>query len=94
MNQMADLVENPNMLMFGDEAAKNERTSARRWGWSLQGTRCVQQKCFVRGWRYSILPILTFDGIITYDIIEASVTSDQFLRELVVRSFTFVFHYD
>ena len=97
MNRMADLVEDPNMLMFGDEAAKNERTSARRWGWSLRGARCVQQKCFVRGQRYLILPILTLDGIITYNIIEGSVTSDQFLqflRELVVRSFTSVFHYD
>jgi hypothetical protein len=28
MNQMADLVENPNMLMFGDKDAKNKRTSA------------------------------------------------------------------
>ena len=97
MNRMANLVENPNMLMFGDEAAKNERTSARRQGWSLRGTRCVQQKCFVRGRRYLILPILTLDGIITYDIIEGLVTSDQFLqflRELMVRLFTFVFHYD
>ena len=90
MNRMADLVEDPNMLMFGDEASKDERTSARRRGWSLRGSRCVQQKCFVRGQRYSILPILTLDGIIAYDIIEGSVTSDrflQFLRELVVNWF-------
>src|SRR6202040_2033122 len=32
MNRMADLVENLNMLMFGDEAAKNECTSAQRRG--------------------------------------------------------------
>ena len=87
MNRMEDLVEDPNMLMFGDEASKDERTSARRRGWSLRGSRCVQRKCFVRGQRYSILPILTLDGIIAYDIIEGSVTSDrflQFLQELVV----------
>jgi transposase len=89
MNRIADQVPDPNMLMFGDEAAKDERTSARRQGWSLRGTRCVQRKCFVRGRRFSILPILTLDGIITYDIIEGSVTSErfvQFLRELVVCS--------
>ena len=82
MNWMADLVENPNMLMFGDEAAMNERTSARRQGWSLRGTRCVQRKRFVCGQLYSILPILTLDGIITYDIIEGLVISDRFLQSL------------
>jgi len=89
INQIADQVPDPNMLMFGDEAAKDERTSARRWGRSLRGTRCIQGKCFVRGRRFSILPILTLDGIIAYDIIEGSVTSErfvQFLRELVVCS--------
>ena len=87
MNNIADIVLNPDMLMFGDEAAKDERTSARRRGWSGLGHRCVQRKCFVRGRRYSILPILTLDGIVAYDIIEGSVTSErflQFLRELVV----------
>ena len=49
MNQIADQVPDPNMLMFGDEASKDERTLARRWGWSLRGTRCIQRKCFVRG---------------------------------------------
>jgi hypothetical protein len=51
------------------------------------GKRCVQRKCFVRGRRYSILPVLTLDGLITWDIIEGSVTSErfvEFLRENVV----------
>src|ERR1700720_274371 len=89
MNYMAEIVQDPNMLMFGDEAAKDERTCVRKRGWSLRGCRCIQRKCFVRGQRYSILPILTLDGIITYDIIEGSVTSKrfvQFLQELVVGS--------
>jgi hypothetical protein len=87
MNNIADIVSNPDMLMFGDEASKDERTSARRRGWSECGSRCVQRKCFVRGCHFSILPILTLDGIVTYDIIEGSVTGErflQFLRELVV----------
>jgi len=93
MNQIADIVTDPNMLMFGDEAAKDERTSARKRGWALRGSRCIQRKRFVRGRRLSILPILTLDGIIAYDIIEGSVTSErflQFLRELVVSSVSFV----
>jgi len=87
MNRIAELVPDPEMLMFGDEASKDERTSNRRRGWSRQGTRCVQRKCFVRGRRFSILPIITLDGIIAHDIIEGSVTTEkfvEFLRELVV----------
>ncbi|KDQ48867.1 hypothetical protein JAAARDRAFT_102744, partial [Jaapia argillacea MUCL 33604] len=58
-----------------------------RKGWSQMGVRCLQSKPFVRGKRYSILPILMMDGIITYDIIEGSVTSErfvQFLRDHVI----------
>lgn len=88
MNNIAEIVTDPDMLTFGDEAAKDERTSARRRGWSRRGSRCIQQKCFVRGRHFSILPILTLDGIVAYDVIEGSVTSErfiQFLCELVVR---------
>jgi len=90
MNRIADEVPNPDMLIFIDEAARNRRTSARTTGWSLVGRRCVQRRHFIRGQRFSILPILTLDGIITYDIIPGSVSSKrfvEFLRELVVRIF-------
>ncbi|KAF9225777.1 hypothetical protein BS17DRAFT_750166 [Gyrodon lividus] len=36
----------------------------------------------MRGTCYSIVPILTLDGIITYDIVEGSVTSDRFIQFL------------
>jgi hypothetical protein len=88
VNRIADEVMNPDMLMFIDEAARNKRTLARMKGWSLVGKRCVQRTCFGRGQRFSILPILTLDGIITYDIVPGSVTSERFLQflcELVVR---------
>jgi transposase len=94
MNKIGTEVLDPAMLMFTDETAKDERTSSRRLGWSKIGTRCVQRRCFVRGQRYSILPVLTLDGLITWDIIEGSVTSErfvQFLREHVVRICTHIF---
>ena len=87
MNRIADEVSNPDMLMFVDEAARNKRTLGRPKGWSLVGKRCVQRRCFGCGERFLILPILTLDGIITYNIIPGSVTSEWFLRflcELVV----------
>jgi hypothetical protein len=57
----------------------------------------VQRRCFGRGERFSILPILTLDGIITYDIVPGSVTSErflQFLHELVVSVFVSVFCFE
>jgi hypothetical protein len=90
MNTIADIVTNPDMLMFVDEAACNKKTFARTRGWLLVGKRCIQRRCFSHGQRFSILPVLTLDGIITYDIIPGSVTSErflQFLRELVVHLF-------
>jgi hypothetical protein len=47
MNKIADIVTDPNQLMFRDEASKDERTSNRCKGWSQQGVRCVQRKCFM-----------------------------------------------
>lgn len=90
MNRIADQVPSPDMLIFTDEAARNRRASARTTGWALVGKKCVQRQHFIRGQRFSILPILTLDGIIAYDIIPGSVNSErfvQFLRELVVRLF-------
>ena len=47
----------------------------------------MEKRFFVRGQRYLILPVLTIDGIITYDVIPGPVTSArfvEFLRELVI----------
>ena len=87
MNRIADQVLNPNMLMFRDKASKDERTSAHRQGWALKESQFIQRKCFVRGRQFSILLILTLNGIIAYDIIEGSKMSEQFvhfLQELVI----------
>ena len=79
INKIANEVIDPNMLMFVNEAAYNKKTSARAKGWLLVRRRCVQRRCFGHKQRFSILPILMLDGIITYDIISESVTSVQFL---------------
>jgi transposase len=88
MNQIALEVPNMDMIMFSDESAKDNRTDFQKQGWSPIGTHCIQMCNFIRGRRYSILPILTLDGIIAYDIIERPVTGArflQFLQEMVVR---------
>lgn len=82
MNRMADEVPDLQMILFIDEAARNQRSSQWSKGWALSGKRCVQRWFFVCGECYSILPILTLDGIITYNIIPGSVTSEHFLQFL------------
>ena len=37
MNYFADVVLDPAMLMFVDEAARNKKTPSRKMGWSLRG---------------------------------------------------------
>ena len=89
MNRIAEEVPDPNMLMFIDEAARDERTISRRFGRSGKGIRCTTQRPFVRGTRYSIIPAITLDGIIAYDIVEGPVDTERFvkfLKEQVVHS--------
>ncbi|KAF5392338.1 hypothetical protein D9757_001550 [Collybiopsis confluens] len=82
MLQIARIAPNPDMLVFIDESARNRRTSQRKYGRSFRGQRCVQRRYFVRGQRVSILPALTLDGFIGYDIIPGSITAEKFLSFL------------
>lgn len=87
MNRIGELITDPAQLLFIDEAARNNKNPTRRKGWSSIGTRFIQRRCFVRGQRFSILPVLSMDGIIAHDILPGSVTSEkfvQFLRDHVV----------
>lgn len=82
MNRIGAEARDAEMLLFIDEAAKDRRTSRRPCGWSTQGQRCYGSRYFIRGVRYSILPAITLDGIISYDIIEGPVDGARFLRFL------------
>ena len=87
MNRIAEEAPDAGMLMFVDEAAKNECTLSRRYGHSGKGVHCVVQRRFVRGLRYSIIPVIRLDGIIVYDIVDGPVNGDhfyKFIKELVI----------
>lgn len=87
MNMIVDIAPEPTMLMFTDESAKDEWTQNCHHGWSRKNTQCMTHVYFVCGQCYSILPLLTLDGIITYDIVEGSMTAEwflEFLRDMVV----------
>ena len=81
-------LDDPDLFVFIDESAVDNRTVQRTQGWSAIGGRSVSRCTFLRGKRHSILPALSSDGIIALEIIEGSVNKErylQFLRDKVVR---------
>jgi len=73
-----------------DEASVDDLTNQRTAGWAAMGRPCVCRAAFIRGQRYSILPALTWEGMIALDIFEGSVNKErfiQFLNEQLVRHF-------
>lgn len=92
MNRIGAEAPDANMLVFTDGAAKNKRTCARRYGRSPVGQHCQARQPFVRGVPYTILPAITLDGVIAYDIIEGPVDGErflQFLKDQIVRTSLF-----
>ena len=86
--EVADL-EDPDLFVFIDESAVDNRTVQRSSGWSTIDTPSVSRCAFFRGKRHSVLPALSSNGIIALDIFEGSVNKErflQFLSEQVVRS--------
>ncbi len=47
MNHIADIITNPDMLMFVDESARNRNSSGRKQGWAFMGWHCIQHQFFV-----------------------------------------------
>ena len=65
-----------------DEASVDDLTNQRAAGWAAMGRACVCRAAFVRGQRYSILPALTWEGMIALDIFEGSVNKERFIQFL------------
>ena len=86
MNQIANLVENPNIWCLVTRLQKWVHFCMRA-GLVIVGDYMCPWKCFVHEQWYLILPILTLDGIITYNIIKGLVTSDQFLQFFWIQIF-------
>jgi hypothetical protein len=55
-------------LVFLDESAANKRTSDRKRGWSLKGLICPTSVPIKKSERWSILPALTIDGYLDFEI--------------------------
>jgi hypothetical protein len=73
-------------LVTVDESATNERTSERKYGWSRRGVPCRASRVGRRSERWSVLPALTHDGILFYEVFHGSFDRERFegfMRELV-----------
>ena len=61
-----------------DESAANERTSERRRGWAPVNTECVASYNTVRTPRWSVLPAMTVDGYLDWEVIPGGYTKELF----------------
>jgi hypothetical protein len=68
----------PEQLVFIDETSKDERSLSRAYGYSIKNVKVEKNIVFVRGKRYTILPVLTLDGFIAADIMEGSYNKERF----------------
>ncbi|KAJ7230202.1 hypothetical protein GGX14DRAFT_344716 [Mycena pura] len=69
----------PQVFIALNKSTVDNRPAQRSHGRSLAGTPCVQCVIFIQGTRYSVLLVLTTEGIVALDIFEGSVTKDLFL---------------
>jgi len=72
----------PDLFLFLDESAVNNLTTQWLAGWSRCGMPCVRRATFLRGTHYSILPVLTINGIEALDIFEGTINREKFLSFL------------
>jgi DDE superfamily endonuclease len=62
----------PEYLVFIDETAVNERALDRRYGWSALGTPAQMIQSVKRTKKWSVLPMYSMDGFITWEIVHGS----------------------
>ena len=70
-------------LVFADESSKDHRTTLRNYGRAMAGERATQVLSLKRGVRYSILPALSIDGLLTVRVVHGSVDSFGFYDWIV-----------
>lgn len=80
----------PEQLIFLDESAKDERTSCRQYGYSPRNQAAIKKVVFIRGTRYTLLPALSLDGIISLDIMQGSCTKERFINFILAKVVSFL----
>ncbi|KAF9506631.1 hypothetical protein BS47DRAFT_1250185, partial [Hydnum rufescens UP504] len=82
INEMAEVITHPEMLVCTDESSKDKKTISRRWGYSCLGVCCYSLEPFIHGKWYLILPLLGIDGYLAYEVFEGAVTGEMFEKFL------------
>ena len=70
----------PSMLVWLDESGCDKRNTVRKHGYSIRGIPLCDQRLFVRGTRYSAIPIVSTAGIHDVYLAEGNVNGHKFLR--------------
>ncbi|KAG8681062.1 hypothetical protein FRC09_017781, partial [Ceratobasidium sp. 395] len=70
--QYHEVCLDPSYAVFVDESAVDRRTTYRNFGYALSGNRASRKAFRVRGKRYSLLPAIANDGILTLQVIPGS----------------------
>lgn len=73
----------PSMLIWIDESGCDRRHATRKWAYSLRGMTPRDHKLLSRGKRYSVVPVMSTEGIHDIHIIEGTMTGLRF-EEFIV----------
>ncbi len=67
-----------NTLVFVDETGSDRRSSHRRYGYSLKGTRATMDTLLVRGKRHSAIAAIALEGVVDVYITDQTIDGDTF----------------
>ena len=68
----------PGTLIWIDESGHDKRKSMRKYGYSMRGVRPIERKLFVRGVRYSAIPIMKIDGLQDVFLAKGTINGERF----------------
>lgn len=66
-------------MVFLDESGIESDDHQRTNGWGLLGSACTRRAIWMQGERFSILPALTHEGIVSMEIFRGAVNRDLFI---------------
>ena len=59
-------------------AAQDKRNYGRKWGRAFRGERTTTRAVFVRGKRFSLVPVLSYYGLLDWYIVEGGLDAARF----------------
>ena len=78
---MAEIsIYDPSMLVWLDESGCDRRHTIRKYGYSLRGMPMSDRRILVRGTRYSVIPIISLQGIHDCYITDGTVNGEKFTK--------------